>query len=115
MLHRPIHAAALFLNLVFSYKCKFDFDGEVLEGLIACLNRMVPDVETRSSITHEMELYQEASGLFGYANAVRARNSLTPSKWLQIRIYLYFENLNFKFLNFNCVLWFIILFEIWII
>ena len=35
MLHRPIHVAALFFNPSFSYKCKFDFDGEVLEGLIA--------------------------------------------------------------------------------
>ena len=34
MLHRPIHAATIFLNLAFSYKCNFDFDGEVMEGLL---------------------------------------------------------------------------------
>ena len=33
MLHQPIHAAALFFNPTFSYKCAFDFDGEVMEGL----------------------------------------------------------------------------------
>jgi hypothetical protein len=44
MLHRPIHAAAIFLNPAFSYKCNFAFEGEVMEGLHACLQRMVPDV-----------------------------------------------------------------------
>eukprot|EP00253_Pinus_taeda_P012325 PITA_12325 len=37
MLHRPIHAATLFLNPAFSYKCGFDFDGEVTEGLHSCI------------------------------------------------------------------------------
>lgn len=30
MLHRPIHATTLFLNLAFSYKCNFEFDVEVM-------------------------------------------------------------------------------------
>ena len=34
MLHRIIHATTLFLNLAFSYKCGFDFDGEVMEDSI---------------------------------------------------------------------------------
>jgi hypothetical protein len=34
MLHQPIHAAILFLNLAFSYKCNFGFDGEVMEGFL---------------------------------------------------------------------------------
>ena len=80
MLHRTIHVTTLFLKPSFSYKCKFDIDEEVLEGLIKCINRMVPNFETRTSITHEMEMYREATGLFGYADAVHARTSLTPSK-----------------------------------
>ena len=64
----------------FSYKCKFDFDGEVLEGLISCLNRMVPNVETRQSITHDMEMYQEANGLFGFVDAIHEKIILMPSK-----------------------------------
>lgn len=35
MLHQPIHAIALFLNPVLSYKCAIDFDGEVMEGLLS--------------------------------------------------------------------------------
>ena len=73
-----------------SYKCTFNFDGEVLEGIIECLNRMVPDVETRSSITHEMELYQEASGLFGFANAIVDKNFLMPHKPLEFKIKILF-------------------------
>jgi hypothetical protein len=37
MLHRPIHATIVFLNPAFSYKCNFDFDGEVIEGIHTCL------------------------------------------------------------------------------
>ena len=80
MLHRPIHATALFLNPAFSYKCKFDFDEEVLEGLIECINTMVANFETCTSITREMEMNQEATGLFGYVDAIHARTILTPSK-----------------------------------
>ena len=32
MLHRPIHAAGLFLNPAFAYKCNFDFDGRFWRG-----------------------------------------------------------------------------------
>jgi hypothetical protein len=31
-LHRPIHAAGLFLNPAFAYACGFNFDGEVMDG-----------------------------------------------------------------------------------
>ena len=80
MLHRPIRATALFLNPTFSYKCKFDFDEEVLEGIIKCINRMVPNFGTRTSVTREMEMHREATRLFGYADAIHARTILTPSK-----------------------------------
>ena len=54
MLHRPIHATGLFLNPAFSYKCDFNFDGEVMEGLYTCLHKMVPDYETREEINREI-------------------------------------------------------------
>ena len=80
MLHQTIHATTLFLNPTFSYKCKYDFDEEALEGLIICINRMVHNFETRTSVTREMEMHREATGLFGYADAIHARTILTPSK-----------------------------------
>eukprot|EP00253_Pinus_taeda_P033933 PITA_33933 len=75
MLHRPIHAAALFLNPAFSYKCGFDFDGEVMEGLHSCIQRMVPDPELRSKINREIQYYWDCVGLFGFDDAIRERTS----------------------------------------
>jgi hypothetical protein len=55
MLHRPIRATTVFLNLAFSYKCNFDFDGEVMEGVHTCLQRMVPNAAIHIEINCEIE------------------------------------------------------------
>jgi hypothetical protein len=85
MLHRSIHAAAIFLNPAFSYKCNFAFDGEVMEGLHACLQRMVPDFVIHLDINREIEMYQDGTGLFGYEDVVASRNILLPRKSLEFR------------------------------
>jgi hypothetical protein len=85
MLHRPIHATTLFLNPAFSYKCNFGFDGEVMEGLLTCLQRMVPDVEIRIEINREIEMYRDGTGLFGFDDVVAARTILMPRKSLEFR------------------------------
>jgi hypothetical protein len=82
MLHRPIHAVALFLNPAFSYKCNFDFNDEVMDGLFTCLRRMVPDVVTRDQINREKEMYRECDALFGFEDAVKLRTTLMPRKSL---------------------------------
>jgi hypothetical protein len=33
-LYRPIHAARLYLNPAFTYVCRFNFDGEVIDGFL---------------------------------------------------------------------------------
>ena len=85
MLRRPIYAATIFLNLSFSHKCNFDFDGEVMEGLHTCLQRMVPDVSIRLNINREIEMYQDGTRLFGYEYVVAARTILMPRKSLEFR------------------------------
>eukprot|EP00253_Pinus_taeda_P008976 PITA_08976 len=81
MLHRPIHAATLFLNPAFSYKRGFDFDGgEVMEGLHSCIHRMVPDPELRSKINREIQLYRDCVDLFGFDDAIRERTLFMPHK-----------------------------------
>ena len=40
-LHLPIHAAGLYLNPAFSYACGFQFDVEVMDGFLQCVQRMV--------------------------------------------------------------------------
>eukprot|EP00253_Pinus_taeda_P007352 PITA_07352 len=81
MLHRPIHAATLFLNPTFSYKCNFDFDGKVMEGLHSCIQRMVPDPELRSKINREIQCYRDCVGLFGFDDAIRERTLFVPHIW----------------------------------
>eukprot|EP00253_Pinus_taeda_P006022 PITA_06022 len=81
MLHRPIHAAALFLNPAFSYKCNFDFDGEVMEGLHSCIQRMVPDPDLCNKIIREIQSYQDCVGLFGFDDAIRERTLFMPHIW----------------------------------
>eukprot|EP00253_Pinus_taeda_P019910 PITA_19910 len=81
MLHRPIHAAALFLNPAFSYKCNFDFDGKVMEGLHSCIQRMVPDPELCNKINREIQSYQDCVGLFGFDDAIRERTLFMPHIW----------------------------------
>jgi hypothetical protein len=85
MLHRPIHAAAIFLNPAFSYKCNFDFDGEVLEGLHTCLQRMVLYVMIRLDTNREIEMYRDGTRLFGYEDVIAARTVLMPHKSLEFR------------------------------
>jgi hypothetical protein len=85
MLHRSIHATAIFLNLAFSYKCNFAFDGEVMEGLHACLQRMVPNIAIRLDINREIEMYRDGTGLFGYEDVVASRKILLPRKSFEFR------------------------------
>jgi hypothetical protein len=86
MLHQPIHATRIFLNLVFSYKCNFGFDGEVMEGLHTCLQRMVPaDVVIHIEINREIKMFQNGTGLLGFEDAVAVRTILMLRKSLEFR------------------------------
>ena len=72
----------------YAYSSDFDFDGEVIEGLLTCLERMVPNVETRRTISVEMEMYREARGLFAFADAISNRIVLMPRKPLEFKVKL---------------------------
>jgi hypothetical protein len=79
-LHQPIHAAGYFLNPRFRFSPSYsDPNGEVMEGLIDCMQSMVPDVHVRDPIVAELEVYQNATGkLFSSDVAKRGRSSQTP-------------------------------------
>jgi hypothetical protein len=64
-LHRPIHATGLYLNLAFAYACGFNFDGEVIDGFLQCVQRMVSTPAERSEISRQNEIYRMASGMLG--------------------------------------------------
>lgn len=80
-LRRPIHVAGLFLNPSFSYARDFSFDGEVLDGLIECIERMVPCAEERAEISKELEIYKSDTLTFSFQMAINSRTTLMPSKF----------------------------------
>ena len=65
-LHRPIHVAGLYLNLAFSYACRFQYDVEVMDRFLQCVQRMVLTPFERSKISRQKEIYRMAGGIFGY-------------------------------------------------
>jgi hypothetical protein len=50
-LHRPIHVAGLYLNPAFAYAYGFNFDGEVIDGFLQCVQRMVLTPAEHSEIS----------------------------------------------------------------
>ena len=88
-LHRPIHAAGLYLNPSFSYSYGFRFDAEVMDGFYECVERMVPSEADRAEISEELEVYKRGTGLFRFQMAVHDRTHIMPSKLLIVS--------NFKF------------------
>jgi hypothetical protein len=83
-LHRPI-PAGLYLNPAFAYACGFNFDGEVINGFLRCVQRMVLTPAERSKISRQNEIYRMASEMLGYDMAVQDRTTRMPGK-LQFQI-----------------------------
>jgi hypothetical protein len=84
-LHRPIHAVGLYLNPAFAYACGFNFDGEVIDGFLQCVQRMVLIPAKRSEISKQNEIYRMASRILGYDMVVQDRTTRIPGK-LQFQI-----------------------------
>ena len=80
MLHQPIHAATLFLVPAFSYKCNFDFDGEVLDELFTSIQKMVPDYETCNAINRKIKVYRDGTRAFGFIDVIRDETNFMKGK-----------------------------------
>ncbi|XP_022631719.1 uncharacterized protein LOC106776767 [Vigna radiata var. radiata] len=82
-LHRPLHAAAYFLNPHFHYEPNFRSDGggEVKEGLYFCMRRLIPDMAERRKINLQIIEFHNARGLFGMEDAKECRKELNPGEW----------------------------------
>lgn len=81
-LHRPIHAAGYFLNPRYHYKAKESgaLRGEVRDGLIDCIDRMIPMESDQLEIHRQVTTFNNASGTFGKNLAKIAREADEPSK-----------------------------------
>ncbi|XP_028806378.1 uncharacterized protein LOC114761216 [Neltuma alba] len=80
-LHRPLHAAAYFLNPKFHYDEKFNADQEVYFGLYETIEKMIPDRKTRFLVDQQLEAFKSAKGLFGRSVEIDTRNKKQPALW----------------------------------
>eukprot|EP00253_Pinus_taeda_P014402 PITA_14402 len=80
-LHRPIHAAGIYLNPTFSYPCGFVFDAEIMNGFLTCVQRMVRSPVECTEISKEIETYKIAGDTFGFDMAVTDRTTKMPDAW----------------------------------
>ncbi|KAL5187367.1 Serine hydroxymethyltransferase 7 [Glycine soja] len=79
-LHRPLHAAAHFLNPEFFYdNTDLEFDFEVTTGLFECIKKLIPQFDVQQKILTELHLYKIGAEHFGsdFAMAQRKTHSLT--------------------------------------
>eukprot|EP00253_Pinus_taeda_P033861 PITA_33861 len=79
-LHRPIHATGYFLNPRYHYKAKESgaLRGEVRDGLIDCIDRMIPLESDQLKIHRQVTTFSNASGTFGKNLAKIAREADEP-------------------------------------
>ncbi|XP_059070031.1 uncharacterized protein LOC131859855 [Cryptomeria japonica] len=81
-LHRPIHAAAYYLNPSFRFRADFKADEEVLSGLYSVVQRMGTDTTTTLL---EMDAFNNAIGaIFASQLCKEGRTKLHPDRWWQM-------------------------------
>ncbi|XP_027338045.1 uncharacterized protein LOC113851979 [Abrus precatorius] len=80
-IHRPLYAAAYYLNPRFHYDKNFNPDNEVLYGLYETIERMVSDRRTRFLIDQQLKKFKSAKGLFGMNMAIDTRDKKQPTLW----------------------------------
>ncbi|XP_042448918.1 uncharacterized protein LOC122033820 [Zingiber officinale] len=80
-LHRPLHAAAYFLNPQYQYSLDFKVSMELKLTLYQCLDRLVTSQSDRDKIDIQIKDFKNAKGLFGINAAIIARDKKTPASW----------------------------------
>ncbi|KAG4930982.1 hypothetical protein D0Y65_046295 [Glycine soja] len=81
-LHRPLHAAAHFLNPEFFYdNTDLEFDFEVTNGLFECIKKLIPQFDVQQKILTELHLYKIGAEHFGSDFAMAQRKTHSPTYW----------------------------------
>ncbi|WOL01049.1 hypothetical protein Cni_G09762 [Canna indica] len=81
-LHRPLHAAAYYLNLHFHYDPNFKGDdADIKQGLYNCMGILVFDQTERNKISVQLPNFHYARGLFGMETAKSSRKTMLPAEW----------------------------------
>ena len=79
-LHRPLHAAAYFLNPRFQYSPDFEADYEIKKGLYDTIERMCPSPKLREQVDKQLDIFTKAEMMFGINMAIQMRNKKQPGK-----------------------------------
>ncbi|KAJ0094644.1 hypothetical protein Patl1_15636 [Pistacia atlantica] len=81
-LHRPLHAAAYYLNPKYHYDPNFNPDKEVKIRLYKVIEKIYPDVETRVEVDAQLDKFKRGVGLFGMDMAIITRDKKQPDPCL---------------------------------
>jgi hypothetical protein len=79
-LHRPIHAAAYYLNPAFRFRPEFKADAEVLTGLYTVIQRLSSDENSAAAIVELDQFNNKEGPLFSGRMAINAQTRLQPGK-----------------------------------
>ncbi|KAG4907026.1 hypothetical protein JHK84_055550 [Glycine max] len=104
-LHRPLHAAAHFLNPEFFYdNTDLEFDFEVTNGLFECIKKLIPQFDMQQKILTELHLYKIGADHFGSDFAMAQRKTHSPTYWWRMFASQTpnLQKLAIKILSFTC-------------
>ncbi|XP_052197279.1 uncharacterized protein LOC127804455 [Diospyros lotus] len=80
-LHRPLHAAAYYLNPHYHYSPNFKVNMEIKLRLFNYIERMVRDPDERDKIYVQLDMFKDAKGLFGHESGKHSKDKKAPGKW----------------------------------
>ncbi|XP_038690695.1 uncharacterized protein LOC119989295 isoform X2 [Tripterygium wilfordii] len=81
-LHRPLHAAAHYLNPRIHYRPSFNpNDKEVKSGLFDCLDKLVKERDERNTIISQLDTFHHARGMFSRDCAKALLEKKHPADW----------------------------------
>ncbi|KAL5580609.1 hypothetical protein UlMin_013051 [Ulmus minor] len=80
-LHRPLHAAAYYLNPRFHYNPEFNAYYEIKRGLYETIQKMCPSPLERESVDKQLDLFHNAESMFGIDMVIQMRNKKQPALW----------------------------------
>ncbi|CAN6440829.1 unnamed protein product [Victoria cruziana] len=80
-LHRPLHAAAYYLNPAIKYQPNFKKNREVEYGILDCIDVLVADPKERNVVHAKIHTYDNYIVIIGRDTTIRCRTSMHPDLW----------------------------------
>eukprot|EP00253_Pinus_taeda_P015528 PITA_15528 len=79
-LHSPLHAVGAYLNpsLFYNEGSSIQRDPEVMRGVMICIEKMFPNVDIQDKINLQLDMYKEATSMFGFSSSQRLKDKKMP-------------------------------------